>query len=57
MIQVAAATVAIVAKKKEKSINIQNKWVNVDGNVRTTGYITRHPSGPHVERGALKAIF
>jgi hypothetical protein len=29
------ARIHIVARKKKKSINIQNKWVKVDGNVRT----------------------
>jgi hypothetical protein len=57
MIEVAAATVAIVAKKKKKSIGIPNKWVKVDGYVRTREYTTCHLSGPDVKRGALNAIF
>jgi hypothetical protein len=44
-------------KKKTKSIGIPNKWVKVDGNVRTSGHITCHLSGPDVQRGALNAIF
>jgi hypothetical protein len=44
-------------KKKKKSIGILNKWVKVVGNVRRSGYMTCHLSGPDVERGLLNAIF
>ena len=44
-------------KLKKKSIGILNKWVKVDRNVRRSGYITCHLSGPDVERGVLNAIF
>jgi hypothetical protein len=43
-------------KEKKKSIGILNKWVKVDRNVRRSGYITCHLSGPDVERGLLNAV-
>jgi hypothetical protein len=40
-----------------KGMGIPHTWVKVDGNARTSGYITCHLSGADVVRGALNAIF